>query len=240
MSVGRKTAIGISIILILNIIFAVFTWKMMNQNARLATQVRGAVSELRFWSALSKDATFNNLGYMDAIVDKDEGSVDADIIATHKNFLEKFAVRKNEALDKLKTAEEKSKWQDLVRKIEVWLQTGDELFETIKKKDSSADYAKFDDVLDGTLDEIVGVTDAYLERIDRESLQDLDLIVKNSQNSEFVTLVGSAVILLLSLIVGIYLGRSVTLSLSAVAKNLSQSSKDWLALPLKALNTVKN
>lgn len=240
MSVGRKTILGVLIILILNITFAIYAWRMMQANVHIANEVRFAVQDLRFWTNLSKDSTMNNLGYMDAIVDRDEGEVDEDIIKGHQQYAASFVEWKKQASKHLRTPEEIKEWERIAGKIELWLSTGEDLFKTVRSKDPNADYARFDDILDGTLDDIVGTTDKYLTKIDKDVVADLDRIVDESSRGENVIFVAGMGIVLLCAFIGISLARSLTNSLRGVATQLATSAQDLVSTAKKGSEQGEN
>jgi methyl-accepting chemotaxis protein len=168
--IWKKALVGIGSILLICISTLFYNISLVQDQSVIMAQnllsLQDVGKKLSSLNNFSKEIILTNVGYMDAIVDKDSGKVDEDIRSQHRKFHEELKenVSKYESLmpDEVSLKEFRLSVIDLG----TWGETAEKMFQSIYNKDSEDQFAKYDDVLDGTLDKVLARNKAAILKLE--------------------------------------------------------------------------
>lgn len=120
---------------------------------------------LTFVSKYENELIKNNIGYMDAIVDRAEKTIDKDILDQIDYWKNWFAENKDFYRSILKKQEHITDFKKSVVDIQLLDNTVDQMFESIKNGAPDSEYQQYDNVLDSTTKRILARNEKVIESI---------------------------------------------------------------------------
>ena len=187
-------------------------------------ELSAAAERLAFANKFAKEMILTNVGYMDAIVDKDSAQVDADIVEQHKAFHSWFVDNTASYYTILKDEKQKADFTSTVSEIKIWGETAEKLFESIRNKDPEDVFSAYDDVLDGTLDTVLQRNEEVINSLEKEYAAVIEASRAVSESTKLIQFLTVALMLMVSVIIGILLIRSLNRSLNIVVEKLQHDA----------------
>lgn len=216
-----KVSFGSLFIIVLGAM--IFNYQGSNSILKNITQIQSSHRSLTLASQFSLLATELNLGYMDAIIDRESLTIDEDIIENHNKFYQWLNQIKDEYRNALNNKELEEEFNKTLNELSVLKSTAESMFESIRKGAPEEEFAKYDDVLDGTVDRLLERNRKARNKFDGEylnSVQDTVSISNQSKNAQVITVV---VIFIIGLLMIILLSKSLKKSLSEIILKITNS-----------------
>lgn len=225
-AIWKQTLLGVGVMILFSISILGFNIYQTSTLADNINLLQNKSELVRFFNYFSKELILTNTGYMDAIVDKDGGDVDQDIIDQHNNFYAWF--EKNQATFKsyLSDPQHQAGFEETKKDMAYLKVSADGLFRDIKARAPDEVYSKYDDALDTTLDKLLERNQKLIEEYEAAYAQ---VVGHSSEVTEQSTLVGWISIALMFVIGAIaltFLIKSINSSLSRIANKLVELSNN--------------
>jgi methyl-accepting chemotaxis protein len=227
LSVTKKLQIGIAALVILSSISSMLNYLAYQKVAsayKEFVKLNDASRELNIFTNL---LTNNTLGYMDAIVDKESGTVDKTITDKHMGFSEWTKKNQDILIAHMKYINPSSDVSSFSKKIQSYWSAGDSMIIDINNKKIDT-LTKYDDDIDG-LNESLQEDTAKTLSLSDESFKKASLKVETAQNmisnSSIISLVS---VLLCGVLISIYVIRSINQTLDSAGKKLLEGTETVL------------
>lgn len=222
-SVTKKLQFGITALVILSSISSLVNYMAYQKVARAYTEftfLNEASRELNYFTNL---LTNNTLGYMDAIVDKDSGSVDQGIVDKSEAFLKWVKDNEKSLASHIRYIDQKYDTPALLKKVETYHTAGSNMLVDIKNKKID-ELGKYDDDIDGLNEIIQNDIAIHLnhanEKFKHASTEVLEAQLMISRSS-IISLVS---VLLSGILIAFYVIRSINATLDSAGKKLTEGT----------------
>lgn len=228
MPLRRQVIITFAILIVLSTSYALFSVNVANQNKQTIADTATALAQEKILNEFKMQTVYTNLGYMDAIIDKESGEIDADIMQQHNQY-RNWITSNNEQFAHVFGSD----WQSLRKEITNWNRAGDDLFSAVRNHAEEKMYAEFDDRLDGALDLIVASAEKRLKIVSKTANEKLSVLQSTADHSVNVGMVSAVGLFALMLIGSFYLlrviesiNKNLVLSLSTIADRMTNSTDE--------------
>lgn len=223
LSVTKKLQLGITALVILSSVSSLVNYMAYQKVARAYTeftQLNDASRELNYFTNL---LTNNTLGFMDAIVDKDSGTVDKTITDKNDEFTKWIKDNNVSFLAHIKFIDPAFNNSAFTKKIEQYSSSGSNMITDIKNKKVD-ELDKYDDVIDG-LNESLQVDVASKLNLANERFKAAAVEVEDAQQmiskSSIISLIS---VLLCGILIAMYVIRSIKATLDTAGKKLTEGT----------------
>jgi methyl-accepting chemotaxis protein len=223
LSVTKKLQIGITALVILSSISSLVNYMAYQKVARAYaefTHLNDASRELNYFTNL---LTNNTLGFMDAIVDKDSGTVDKTITDKNDEFSKWIKDNETSFLAHIKFIDPSFDNSTFTKKIQDYSASGSNMITDIKNRKVD-ELGKYDDVIDG-LNESLQVDVAKELNLANERFKAASVEVEDAQQmiskSSIISLIS---VLLCGILIATYVIRSIKMTLDTAGKKLTEGT----------------
>lgn len=184
------------------------------------TKLNEANHELNYFTNI---LTNNTLGYMDAIVDKDSGDVDGEIVKKHMAFNDWVTKEKANFSAHIQYVNPNFELEKFFTGIHTYWMAGSNMIADIKNKKIDGLDA-YDDDIDGSNEALQVETAELLKNSSlkfSKASSELESAQQMISNSSIISLIS---VLLCGLLIGIYIIRSINFTLNSAGKKLSDGA----------------
>ena len=219
LSVTKKLQLGITALVILSSISSLVNYMAYQKVAGAYaefTQLNVASRELNYFTNI---LTNNTLGFMDAIVDKDSGTVDKSITDKNDEFGKWIKENESTFISKIKFIDPAFNDAEFRKQMEDYSTAGNNMITDIKNKKVD-ELGKYDDVIDG-LNESMQVIVTNKLNLANERFKKASLDVEDAQQMISKSSIFSLIsVLLCGILIAAYVIRSIKTTLDTAGKNL--------------------
>lgn len=223
LSVTRKLQIGITTMVILSSISSLVNYMGYKKVASAYEEFIELNDANKVLNSFTSLLTNNTLGYMDSIVDKDSGTVDAGIVKKHEEFNTWVKANEKVLIGHLTYVDPKFDSNAFMKKIETYWTAGSNMFKDINNKKIDG-LGKYDDDIDGINEvlqqDVAKVLDqaAVKFKIAAVEVNDAQALISRSSIISLIS------VLLSGILIGLYLIRSIKFTLDTAGKRLSEGT----------------
>lgn len=222
-SVTRKLQIGISILVVFSLMGSAISFYSQNKIETSYKEFKRLNETNALLNSFSTLMTNNTLGYMDAIVDKDSGTVDDEIVQKHEEF--KVWVDKNKAQvsESLVYLDQKTDTNKFFQDIDLYWSNGRDMIGEIKQKKID-NLGQYDDVIDGKNEELKNFVIEKLN-VGEQRFQVAAAHLESAQNlNHYVSLFSLFATLGFGVLISYFLIRNIKSTLELIGRDLTNGS----------------
>lgn len=220
LSMIKKLKVGIAMMVILSAISSIINYVSYLKVDKAYTQFETLNKTNTELNAFVSLITNNTLGYMDAIVDKDSGDVDAGIVAKHNEFKAWVEKNKTDFSARVVYIKPDADITTFFSKIATYSTAGGDMLGEIKNKKID-ELGKYDDKIDGINEELQIEIANYLKLSEVKFITASD-DVRSAQNLiAQSSLVSVFAITICGIIIAFYINNSVNLTFETSGRELT-------------------
>lgn len=222
-SVTRKLQFGISILVVLSLVGSVVGFYSQKKIETSYLEFKKLNETNALLNAFSTLMTNNTLGYMDAIVDKDSGTVDDEIVQKHEEFKQWVDKNKSKISEDLTYLDPKTDSAKFFQDTDLYWTSGRDMIGEIKQKKVD-NLGQYDDVIDGKNEELKNLIIQKLH-IGEQRFQAAAANLESAQNlNHYVSLISLFAMLGFGALISYLLIRNIKATLEFFGKDLTNGS----------------
>lgn len=223
LAIWKLAAIGVGFLVLISVGvlgFNVYEGRLISQNLE---ELNKTAEKLSFFNKFSKELILTNASYMDAIVDRASAEIDDDIIEQHKSFHKWFGENQSKYRSFLTSDEDKSEFTKTISELAIFRDSAESMFQDIRRGAQEEDYAKYDDVLDGTLDVVLSRNQKIIDSYEAEYRTVVASSQAEQNRSELIQWVSLFTNVVVGVVILIVLIRNINRALGEISSDIIKS-----------------
>ena len=225
-TVRKQIILSFSLLFLILVVGGLLTTNGIFKVRTYSNEQAQAFKDLQLFVVLKEQVLHTNLGYMDAIVDKNGRQVDEDIIENHHALLNLFKQFEDDYKASLVSVNSLNYFNLLKEKIYSLHDNGTELFQSIEGGASIAKFEKLDDSIDSLSDNILKTINEITLRfseISKISAENSTITLNSMVQSQIIVF---CLILAFCVIIGSLLNYNINSTLNSVVNQINLCFKE--------------
>jgi methyl-accepting chemotaxis protein len=223
LSMIKKLQIGIATMVILSVLSSVINYASYLKIDKANGEFEKLNKTNTVLNAFVSLLTNNTLGYMDAIVDKDSGDVDAGIMAKHDEFRQWVEKNKNDFSEHIVYLKPDADLTTFFSKIDTYSTAGGDMLVEIKNKKID-ELGKYDDKIDGINEELQVEITTYLKLSEVNFLAASENVKSAENLIAQSSLVSAIAITICGILIAFYINKSINFTFETTGKELAEGT----------------